>query len=311
MEQALVLGAVVGVIAWLATSTAANLEARGIATGFRFLWRPARLGISESWIGFVPGVDTYARVVAIGLLNTLLVSALAIVISTVIGVIVGLSRLSFNWLQSRCAGAFVELVRSVPLPLQLLLWYQVLLNLPAPRNALSLFDAVRLSNRGLFLPAVVWTPTLTLVLLGLALGICVLVAQARMARGRGAEPLLPPLRTALALGLALPIGLAALGAVAVDVPVLRGFNFQGGLMVSPELAALVLGLSLYAAAFTAEIVRAGSWPYQSANGRLASRWGSASCRSCARSSCRYRCASPSPRWRASTSAPSRTVRLRW
>ena len=252
LEQLLVLAVPVLLIAWLAANTAANLRAKGVTTGFGFLAMPARMGISEGFLPFVAGVDSYARVVAIGLCNTLFVSVLAIGIATLVGTAVGLSRLSGNWLLSCCAGTFVELVRNVPLPLQLLLWYQILLNLPAPRSALQ-FGGMYLSNRGLFLPTV-GGATMLWLLAALLLGGTLLAGL--QAAGRGRAPWLRSL-VLLALGVAGSAAIMlAFRQVELDRPTLRGFNFSGGLAVSPELAALVLGLSIYAAAFVAEIVRA-------------------------------------------------------
>ena len=203
--QGLVVAAVLLALYALVQAIAANLGARGIRTGFDFLAAKANLSISESWIAFRPGQDSYARVLLIGALNTVFVSLLAIVLGTVLGVSVGLARLSSNWLLGRTAGAFVEVIRNVPLPLQLLNCYQVLLNLPSPRNAVRWGEAVALSNRGLWLPALDWSQ----------------------------------------------------GLPQWSLPVLHGFNFQGGMQLSPELAALVIALTLYAGAFIGEIVRAG------------------------------------------------------
>lgn len=247
LEQFAVLTVPALLVAWLVANTAAKLEMRGVAMGFGFLSKPARLGISESFLPFVAGVDTYARVVVVGLCNTLFVSALAIVFASAIGTAVGLSRLSSNWLQSRCAGAFVELVRNVPLPLQLLLWYQILLNLPAPRAAAG-FGGLFLTNRGLFFPTLIG-PAMPW------LGISVLLCGAALfSQGRAG----PIRRVALWLLSAAGLGglLAAAGWLGIESPVLRGFNIGGGATISPELGALVLGLSIYAAAFIAEIVRA-------------------------------------------------------
>ncbi|HEV7326508.1 MAG TPA: ABC transporter permease subunit [Bosea sp. (in: a-proteobacteria)] len=252
LEQLLVLAVPVLLIAWLAANTAANLKAKGVTTGFGFLAMPARMGISEGFLPFVAGVDSYARVVAIGLCNTLFVSVLAIGIATVIGTAVGLSRLSGNWLLSRCAGTFVELVRNVPLPLQLLLWYQTLLNLPSPRTAIQ-FGGAYLSNRGLFFPTVSAATTLWLVA-ALLLAVTLLVGlRAAGVSRRGWRRRLPALALSVVGAAAV---LLAIGEVELDRPTLRGFNFSGGMAISPELAALVLGLSIYAAAFVAEIVRA-------------------------------------------------------
>lgn len=253
-EQALVLGTIAVVIYWLAATTAGNLQARGITTGFGFLSKPANLAISETLIPYSPGMDTYARVVLVGALNTIFVSFIAIVLATLLGLFLGLSRLSPNWLLSRAAGAYVELIRNVPLPLQLLLWYQVLLNLPPPRQALIFMDAVVLSNRGLWLPAAMWQG-IHLAMFGGAILLALIIpaAKRRMAPDRRTPSVS---WTWLLLVLAVLVGVALLPPD-FETPALRGFNYQGGTSVSPELAALVAGLTLYSGAFIGEIVRAG------------------------------------------------------
>lgn len=256
-EQVLVLATVAGFVWWLAASTAASLNARGVATGFAFLRKPASLGISESWVQFTPGVDTYIVVLTAGIINTIYVSAFAIVVATILGVIVGLSRLSPNWLLSRTAGVYVELIRNVPLPLQLLLWYQILLNLPSTRSALTFSGGIVLSNRGLWIPGIVWQGSHMLAALGLLTIALVLAGRhwlATISRKQAATP--RRLSVAAAVAALLLIAVTAYN-TEFDLPTLRGFNFQGGSRLSPELAALVLGLALYATAFIAEIVRGG------------------------------------------------------
>ncbi len=256
-EQALVLGFVLFAVYGLAAITVANLDARGIKTGFDFLWQPASLGISESWIPFSPGQDSYGRVLVAGAANTVFVSVLVIGLATMLGVVIGLSRLSSNWLLSHSAGLYVELIRNIPLPLQLLVWYQILLNLPSPRQAITWGGAVALSNRGLWLPTLVWDSGHAAWLVAFLILSVVLVALKRLANKAGHRPIFPVGRTLLILGF---LGLLAISLVSpprLEVPVLHGFNYQGGISLSPELTALVGGLTLYAAAFIAEIVRAG------------------------------------------------------
>lgn len=257
IEQALVLGFVLLAIYLLVAVTAANLDARGIKTGFDFLWHPASLGISESWIPFTPGQDSYARVLLAGAANTIFVSVLVIALATALGVVVGLSRLSSNWLLSRIAGLYVELIRNIPLPLQLLLWYQILLNLPPPRQAFSWAGVVVLSNRGLLLPTIVGDESHTVWVLALVALSIMLIALQRLAARTGNRPIISAGRVLLAAGGFGLLAAAVISPPVIEFPVLRGFNFQGGLSLSPELTALVGGLTLYATAFIAEIVRAG------------------------------------------------------
>lgn len=255
--QFLVLGLVMLVVFGLAAITAVNLDARGIKTGFGFLWQPASLGISESWISFTPGQDSYGRVLVVGGANTMFVSGLVIGLATVLGVAVGLSKLSSNWLLSHCAGLYVEMIRNIPLPLQLLIWYQVLLNLPSPRQAIRLGDMLILSNRGLWMPSILWDEDHAFMAAGyVALAVGLLVYR-RFAATFGKGPIVPVGRTLFVLTCIGVFALWFVSPIVIDLPKLQGFNFQGGTSVSPELTALVGGLTLYAAAFIAEIVRAG------------------------------------------------------
>ena len=196
-QAALVVAA--GLVLWFLISNAAqNLEARRIASGFGFLWREAGFEIGEATLLAYSAADSYLRALAVGLGNTFRVAALGIVFATALGALLGLARLAPNWLLAKLAAAYVELVRNVPLLVQLFFWYAVIAEtLPGPRAALNPLPGVFLSNRGIFFP-------------------------------------LPG-----------------------STPALEGFNFSGGGSLSPEFAALLLGLSTYTAAFIAEIVRAG------------------------------------------------------
>lgn len=200
------LAAAVGLAAWyFASNTAENLWQRQIASGFGFLAREAGFEIGETTILSFDGADSYLKAIAVGFLNTLRVSALSIVLSTLLGVLLGLARLSLNWLLAKLAAGYVEVIRNVPLVVQLFFWYSVITEiLPAPAEALSPLPGVFLSNRGLAFPIFV-----------------------------------------------------AVAPITVEYPVLTGFDFSGGGLLSPEFTALLLGLTLYTAAFIAEIVRAG------------------------------------------------------
>lgn len=256
IEQFLILGTVAAAIYWLAVTTGTNLANRGIVTGFGFLSKPANLAISESLVAYEPGLDSYMRVLLVGTINTLFVSLTSICLATFIGLSVGMARFSPNWLLNRSARAYVELIRNVPLPLQLLLWYQLLLGLPTPRQATFFLDAVALTNRGLWVPAVAWQFTHLAMLLGAALlGLAVFLVW-RRATGRQLAGSVAPARYLWLLFLGLLILAIALRPE-LRTPVLRGFNIQGGARLSPELAALLFGLSLYSGAFISEILRAG------------------------------------------------------
>lgn len=258
--QVLILAAV-GAAAWyLVSNTLHNLAARNITTGFDFLHREAGFAIGESAIAYTP-TDTYGRAIWVGLLNTLRVSVVGIVAATLLGTVLGVARLSGNWLVSRLAGAYVEIVRNVPLLLQLFFWYAVITeNLPGPRQALNPLPGVFLSNRGLKLPAL-RGDALDWMAAGLALAIVGIVVLGHWARRRqeATGRIFPFGRVALALVVLLPLlGWWAGGApLALDIPYLKGFNFTGGLTLTPEFAALLAGLVIYTSAFTAEVVRSG------------------------------------------------------
>ena len=251
----LILGTIGVVLYGLGVTTASNLEERGITTGFEFLFEAANVGVSETWIRFTPGVDSYVRLLIAGLLNTLFVSVVAIVLATVAGIFLGLARLSPNWLISRCAGAYVETVRNIPLPLQLLLYYNLLLSLPAPKNALTLFDVIILTNRGLWMPTLVWQDVYGWLVLAVTLLIAAFLLFRRLSMSSRRWRL--PIPVAISIVVLLLLVVITAMPVEYDVPTLKGFNFRGGAVLSPELTALVLGLSLYGTAFIGEIVRAG------------------------------------------------------
>jgi len=259
--QIVIVGIVVGLVWYLVHNTNSNLEARRIATGFGFLDRVAGIPIGESLIPYNPAEHTYGRALIIGVLNTLKVAVVGIVLATVLGTLIGIGRLSNNWLMARLTAFYVETVRDIPLLLQLLFWYTVLQGLPAPRQAWRIGDAVFLSNRGIKVPAMVWDGAHNWVLLAFLIGIAGTWAWTRHAARRQAETGVRPATwpTALALLLGLPAIAWFLAGAPFDIeyPALRGFNFQGGWNLSPEYFALLLGLVIYTAAFIAEIVRAG------------------------------------------------------
>ncbi|MES2750602.1 MAG: ABC transporter permease subunit [Pseudomonadota bacterium] len=238
-----------------------NLQAQRIASGFGFMSNTAGFAVSQSLIPYSES-DTYARVFTVGLLNTLVVSIVGIVIATVIGVMVALGRLSPNWLLARIAGGYVELVRNLPLLFQILFWYlAVLATLPNPRQSISLFGSVFLSNRGLVIPNPVPQASFGVFVVAIATGIVASLLMRAYARRRlfrhGEKLAIWPYAVAMLIGLPA-LAVAVFGApVVLDIPELKGFNFAGGARVLPEFAALAIALSTYTAAFIAEIVRAG------------------------------------------------------
>ncbi len=258
--QVAAIAAVVFVAWYLVSNTLANLAARNIATGFGFLGREAGFAISEGPIDYTPA-DSYARAFAVGLLNTLKVSLIGIVLATVLGTVVGIARLSSNWLIARLASVYIEVVRNIPLLLQLLFWYGLLIALPAARQALSPVPGVFLSNRGLRFavpehhPVQVWMAALFLVGIGLAVGYYLWGRRRQSETGKPFPLFLPTL--GWLLGPPLVAFLVAGAPLKMDMPELRGFNFQGGAEISPEFTALIVGLVTYTAGFIAENVRAG------------------------------------------------------
>jgi general L-amino acid transport system permease protein len=243
-------------------NAADHLARANIASGFRFWNNTAGFDISQTLIAYSPSTSTFGRAFWVGLLNTLLVAALGIVLATVIGFTVGISRLSKNWLVARLAGGYVELIRNIPLLLQLLFWYNAVLKaLPELRQSVVLPGGTLLNNRGLFLPAPLLKPGFGAVVAALLVGIVAAYGLQLWARRRqestGAQPRL--LWWVLGLVCGLPLAVFALSGfpLSFSVPQMGRFNVTGGLEVLPEFAALLLALSVYTAAFIAEVVRAG------------------------------------------------------
>jgi general L-amino acid transport system permease protein len=253
------------VIIWIGYEIVANartnLQTQRIASGLGFLSHTAGFDISQTLIPY-SGSDTYTRVFLVGLLNTLLVAVIGIVCATIIGFLVALGRLSPNWLLSRISGAYVEIVRNLPVLFQILFWYlAVLAALPGPRQGISLFNIAFLSNRGLAIPRPIAEPGLEAfvfsILIALAAAL-VLRGYARRRLFKSGNPItIWPYVIGLLIGLPALTALAFGAPLAFEFPVLRGFNFAGGSRVIPEMVALTLALSIYTAAFIAEIVRAG------------------------------------------------------
>jgi len=259
--QLVTLALVVAGIGWLIANVADNLDRQNIASGFGFLNERAGFGISQTLIDYDED-DSYRQVLIIGLLNTLLVSVLGIIFASVLGFLLGVGRLSRNWLISKIAMVYIEIFRNVPLLLQIMFWYfGVLRNLPSPRQAINIGDVMFLSNRGFALPSVSFMDGAGFYGLALLAIIATVIGLRRRARKLF-------LATGQIVAFWKPLGIVSVavlllaGAVAglpftADIPSLRGFNFRGGMSVIPEFVALLLALSLYTAAFIAEIVRAG------------------------------------------------------
>lgn len=259
--QILAILAVVAVAIYLIHNTINNLSSRGITSGFAFLDRSAGFGIVQHLIDYQQG-DTYGRVFLVGLLNTLLVSALCIVFASFIGFFLGLARLSDNWLLRKLSTVYIETFRNIPPLLQIFFWYfAVLRNLPGPRQAASALEMVFLSNRGLYIPSPQLGEGVLAFVLSMAIAVALSVGLFRFNKMHQMKTgqLRRTWPTALGLIVLLPLIAHWLFGAALhwDIPQLRGFNFRGGMVLIPELAALTLALSVYTSAFIAEIIRAG------------------------------------------------------
>jgi general L-amino acid transport system permease protein len=259
--QVLFVAVIAAFFALLAHNTLVNLRRQNIASGFGFLDREAAFGIGESLIAYSPA-DTYGRAFLVGLTNTLYVAALGIVLATIVGTLIGLARLSGNWLVARLAQIYVEAFRNIPLALQLLFWWALLRGVaPGPREAWQVLPDVFVSNRGIVFPVPREHPAFPWMGLAFVVGAAAAYFVHRWARARQAQTgrQFPAGWVGLGLILGLPL-LVFLGfgaPLSLDVPALRGFNFAGGHTVSPEFGALLLGLVIYTGSFIAEIVRAG------------------------------------------------------
>ena len=259
----LALAAAVGFLVYSATSNAIdNLQRAHITSGFGFWNTTAGFDISQTLIPYDSQVSTYGRAFWVGLLNTLLVAGLGIVFATVLGFIIGISRLSTNWLLAKTAGGYVETIRNIPLLLQLLFWYNaVLKTLPETRDSIVIAGGAYLNNRGLFLPDPVFLYGFDVVLAALAVGIAAAIGFIFWARKRqertGRQA--PVFWVVAALVIGSPLAAVALKGfpLAFDYPQVGRFNITGGIEVLPEFAALLFGLTIYTAAFIAEVVRAG------------------------------------------------------
>jgi general L-amino acid transport system permease protein len=259
--QIVLIVALVLVVWEIVHNVSENLRRQNIASGFGFWDRTSGFDISQTLIPY-SNVSTYGRAFWVGLCNTLLVAGLGISFATVLGFLLGIARLSSNWLIARLATVYVETIRNIPLLLQLLFWYfAVLKNLPGPRQSIALPGGGFLNVRGFYLPHPLPQPGFDSVLITAAVGVLASIGVYLWAKRRqmATGQRFPVLWSTIALVIVVPFVVFLLAGMplAFDYPELKGFNFQGGLVVQPEFLALLLGLSIYTAAFIAEIVRAG------------------------------------------------------
>jgi general L-amino acid transport system permease protein len=260
--QLAVVVAVALLVAYLASNLISAMGSRGLVFGYGFLNRTAGFDIAESPVPYV-STNTYGHAFLVGLINTIFVSVVGIVLATILGVIVGVARLSPNWLLNRSAAGYVEAIRNTPLLVQLfLIYFAVLLQLPPVAEAVALPGSIFLTQRGIFMPAPHYGPGFPLWIAFIAAGLLVAIG-ARVVAARREKAGLRAYRMET-LGIVALLVLAAAGwfvagpaPLSFELPAQAGFNFRGGLALTPEFTALVFGLVIYTAAFIGEVVRGG------------------------------------------------------
>lgn len=245
----------------IADNLLANIESRGIQSGFAFLSTEAGFDIPEHLIDYTPA-SSNLRVFYVGIINTLLVSAVGIIFATLIGFIVGISRLSNNWLVRKLAGGYVELFRNIPILLQILFWYNIVLQtLPHPRQSFNILDSIFINLRGIYFPQPIFEDGFFWVLFSFGIGIVLTLLMLRYLQIRQDKS--GNIQHRFMLSIFLLIGLPTaiyylIGTpMSFDIPILKGFNFQGGISFSPEFLALAFALSIYTATYIAEAIRSG------------------------------------------------------
>lgn len=261
ISQALLIIVVGWLVYEMVNNTIINLEKQNIASGFGFLSTTAGFGIIQSLIHYTEE-SSYGTAFLVSLINTLLVAFIGVLLATIIGFIVGIARLSNNWVIAKLATVYVEVIRNIPLLLQIFFWYfAVLRSVPSPRNSLNAFDSIFVNMRGIYFPKPIFEAGAGSIGIAFVFGLVATFFIRRWARKRqeSTGQQFPVFLTSVGLIIGLPIlAFFAAGAPAsLDYPSLKGFNFTGGLVIIPEFVALLLALSIYTASFIAEIVRAG------------------------------------------------------
>ncbi|MDA1091119.1 MAG: ABC transporter permease subunit [Proteobacteria bacterium] len=260
LYQILIIGAVVSTAFYMIGNAQVAMERLGISTGFGFLTEEAGFAIGESLISY-DSSDTYIRAYLVAILNTLKVSAVSVIGATVLGVLIGIARLSSNYLISKIASIYIEIFRNTPQLVQIIFWYTLVTRLPHPKQAWNFFDWVFISNRGLIMawPAdsavYAWVGLTFVIACGGAFGVVRWTDARRRRTGQTIRALW--WNVGLVIGIPLLTWFALGAPTEMVLPIFKGFNFTGGIALSPEFLALLLGLSLYIAAFIAEIVRSG------------------------------------------------------
>jgi len=247
---------------YFATNMFENIEERGITTGLSFLDDVAGFGISQTLIAYDDGASTYYHVFIIGLLNTLLVSVIGIFLASILGLLIGIGRLSKNFLISKLSLIYIETFRNIPILLQILFWYNVVLGaLPGPRQSFTYFESIFLNNRGLLIPEPIFESGSGFILIAFILACIAVIFLSRWSSKRheltGEE--FPLFKVSIAILILAPLLVYFISGhpISAEYPQLKGFNFKGGLTIIPELLALIFALSIYTATYIAEAVRSG------------------------------------------------------
>ncbi len=254
--------AMVGLLGYyLVSNVLTNLQKQSIATGFGFFQKEASFEIGESLIPY-SAANSYGRALLVGILNTLKVALIGIILTVFLGTVIAVARLSSNWLVSKLAAIYIEAMQDIPVLLQLFFWYAIFYEtLPSPRQALHPITGIFLCNRGVAFAVPEGHPAHKYMLLAFLLGCGMVYILRRWAKKRQEKMgrVFPLFNLSIGIIIGLPLLTWYLGGAPtnMDVPRLEGFNFQGGMTISPEFMALLLGLVLYTAAFVAEVVRAG------------------------------------------------------
>ncbi len=238
-----------------------NIESRGMQTGFGFLGAESGFNISEFLIDY-SSTSSNLMVFYVGLINTIVVSVVGIIFASIIGFVVGIARLSNNWLIAKLAGGYIELFRNIPILLQILFWYNLaIVSLPSTKQSFELFNSIFINLRGIYLPKPIATEGFVWVFVALIAGIVLRTLIKchfkKMHNKTGVKT--NTLTYSLLLIIVLPIAVYfTLGSPMVfDYPALKGFNFRGGMSLSPEFLSLAFALSIYSATYIAEAIRSG------------------------------------------------------
>ena len=265
LPQILTVLGIIFIFGYFSYNAQVNMDNRGIDFGLRFLGEEASFDIQFSLIEY-SGTSSYARAYLVGLLNTILVAVIGIFFATILGIVIGISRLSPNYLISRIAEWYIEIFRNIPLLLQLFFWYFAALRaLPLPKEAINFFDVAYLSVKGLYVPKFIWT-NFSFFLYSIIASIIAIIFVYRYARKQqeSTGKQIPKFIISLGIIIIIPLLTFLIGGVSLsfEYPVLTQlsktiFNYIGGVSIIPELMALALALSLYTATFIAECVRAG------------------------------------------------------